>query len=130
MPRDTLLDFFEDFAAFDDTFVVHDDGYRVREVTYRQLAGAVVVPVDYRASAELLQRVAAIVAAKAILVGTEVRLPAGGSVPIWELKTLLAEVGRADVPGARRGATGRPTARDGRALAEIIFTSGATADPK
>ena len=173
MPRDTLLDFFEDFAAFDDTFVVHDDGYRVRAVTYRQLAeaarafagrlggdgvgsgdkvvvwsenraewliafwgcllaGAVVVPVDYRASAELLQRVAAIVAAKVILVGSEVRLPAAGSVPIWELKTLLEENDRADVSGARSAAaTGRrPTARDGRALAEIIFTSGATADPK
>src|SRR6186997_1808896 len=40
MRRETLLDFFEDFASSNDTFVVHDDGYRVREVTYRQLADA------------------------------------------------------------------------------------------
>src|SRR3972149_6154592 len=97
--RETLLDFFEDFAASNDTFVVHDDGYRVRTITYRQLAdasrlfaarlqregvgardkvviwsenraewliafwgclvaGAIVVPVDYRASEDLLRRVA------------------------------------------------------------------------
>ena len=37
MARDTLLDFFEDFAALDDVFVVHDDGYRVRDVTYREV---------------------------------------------------------------------------------------------
>ena len=36
MVRETLLDFFEDFASSDDTFIVHDDGYRVREVTYRR----------------------------------------------------------------------------------------------
>src|SRR5712671_6795872 len=40
MRRETLLDFFEDFASSNDTFVVHDDGYRVREATYRQLADA------------------------------------------------------------------------------------------
>ena len=38
--RDTLLDFFEDFASSDDTFIVHDDGYRTRQITYRQLADA------------------------------------------------------------------------------------------
>jgi hypothetical protein len=31
MARDTLLDFFEDFAHKADTFLVHDDGYRVRQ---------------------------------------------------------------------------------------------------
>src|SRR5476649_1803251 len=38
MRRDTLLDFFADFATRDDTFIVHDDGYRTRSVTYRQVA--------------------------------------------------------------------------------------------
>src|SRR4026208_2032338 len=40
MRRETLLDFFEDFASSNDTFVVHDDGYRVREVPSPQLADA------------------------------------------------------------------------------------------
>ena len=40
MTRETLLDFFHDMSSSDDTFVVHDDGYRVRRITYRQLASA------------------------------------------------------------------------------------------
>ena len=104
MPRNTLLDFFEDFASKDEPFIVHDD--RTREMSYRDLAdasrrfaaklgragirandkvviwsenrgewlialwgsllaGVVVVPVDYRASAELLRRITEIVGAKA-----------------------------------------------------------------
>ena len=38
MSRETLIDFFDDFAQSDDVFVVHDDGYRARSVTYRQVA--------------------------------------------------------------------------------------------
>ena len=38
--RNTLIDFFEDFATSDRPFLVHDDGYRVREVSYRELADA------------------------------------------------------------------------------------------
>ena len=38
MTRRTLLDFFEDFTQRDDMFIVHDDGYRVRQLTYRDLA--------------------------------------------------------------------------------------------
>ena len=171
MPRDTLLDFFEDFASFDDTFVVHDDGYRAREVTYRQLAaaarafaarlgregvradekvviwsenraewliafwgcllaGAIVVPVDYRASEALLQRVAGIVKAKLILVGSEVRPPAAAGPPIWDLKALLDGGGEPTTRAAIPAASTRAPGSNGRALAEIIFTSGATADPK
>ena len=40
VPRNTLIDFFEDFATIDRPFLVHDDGYRVREVSYRELANA------------------------------------------------------------------------------------------
>ena len=174
MARQTLLDFFEDFAAFDDVFVVHDDGYRVRQVTYRQLAesarafaarltaagiGAddkviiwsenraewlvafwgcllarvVVVPVDYRTSDDLLQRIAGIVKAKAILAGDEVKTPAT-TVPVWLVREI--PVGpRPQAPGPSTaginlgpgpGALGL----QGSSLAEIIFTSGATADPK
>src|ERR1041384_3743770 len=98
MRRETLLDFFEDVAGSDEIFIVHDDGYRVRQVTYRELAaqaaafaqrlvahgigaddkvvfwsenriewiaafwgcvqlGTVVVPVDFRASEDLLHRI-------------------------------------------------------------------------
>ena len=38
MRRHTLLDFFEDFSSHDETFLVHDDGYRTREVSYRELS--------------------------------------------------------------------------------------------
>src|SRR5678815_5189484 len=105
MRRETLLDFFEDFSTIDQPFIVHDDGYRVKEMTYREVAAAargfaatlaaagvgagdkvviwsenraewvialwgtlvaraVLVPVDYRASIELLQRITEIVQAK------------------------------------------------------------------
>ena len=40
MARDTLLDFFEDYFISDEPFIVHDDGYRVRAVSYRVLADA------------------------------------------------------------------------------------------
>src|SRR6188768_4444414 len=105
MPRETLLDFFEDISTLPGRFVVHDDGYRVREMSYQSLSGAarafasilrdrgvdpgahviiwsensaewivafwgcllqgvVVVPVDYRASLELLTRIARTVRAR------------------------------------------------------------------
>ena len=40
MRRDTLLDFFEDFASSTDLFLIHDDGYRVRQATYAEVAAA------------------------------------------------------------------------------------------
>ncbi|MBZ5678450.1 MAG: long-chain fatty acid--CoA ligase [Acidobacteriia bacterium] len=40
------------------------------------IAGVIVVPIDYRASADFLQRVQEKVSARAILIGEEVRLPA------------------------------------------------------
>src|SRR5262245_33773970 len=84
------------------------------------LSGIVVVPIDYRASPDFLARVARIVSAKLILVGEDVpSLTAANSAPIWRLHDLEwtdgspppVSIGRDDV-------------------AEIIFTSGATADPK
>ena len=46
------------------------------------LRGAVVVPVDYRASADLLLRVQGIAKTKLLLVGEEVAAPAV-DVPVW-----------------------------------------------
>ncbi|HYP07728.1 MAG TPA: class I adenylate-forming enzyme family protein, partial [Bryobacteraceae bacterium] len=47
------------------------------------LIGAVVVPVDYRASADLLSRVLAIAKGKLLLFGDEVSLPPNMGVPVW-----------------------------------------------
>ncbi|MGE3520601.1 MAG: class I adenylate-forming enzyme family protein, partial [Vicinamibacterales bacterium] len=85
------------------------------------LLGVVVVPIDYRSSPDFLKRVAAIVQARVVLVGHEV--PPIGAVDVaqlWPLHELdwrstasppVVELTRDDV-------------------AEIIFTSGATAEPK
>ena len=127
MARHTLLDFFEDMTSQDDLFIVHDDGYRVRQMTYREmgaaaracaadlaargigaddkvvvwsenrpewvvamwgtlLALAVLVPVDVRASADLVNKIARIVEAKLILVGAEVAREAlGTTMPVEDL---------------------------------------------
>jgi long-chain acyl-CoA synthetase len=84
------------------------------------LAGVVVVPIDYRGSPDFLARVARIVKAKIVLLGQDV--PPIADIPdtaIWHLHEL-------DWPD------GTPTAVDITKddVAEIIFTSGATADPK
>jgi len=163
MTRRTLLDFFEDFTARDDMFIVHDDGYRVRQLTYRELgaearafaaklqaagigpddkvviwsenrpewvialwgcllAKVVIVPVDFRASPDLVVRIADIVDAKLILIGQEVS----------ELATTRTTQ-RLDQwnpePDART-LNPAPGTIEPTSLAEIIFTSGATADPK
>src|SRR2546427_123531 len=84
------------------------------------LGGVIVVPIDYRASADFLARVSRIVAAKLVLVGQD--LPALGAdvgVPIWRLHEI--DWHEATPPAVAIG-------RDD--VAEIIFTSGATADPK
>jgi long-chain acyl-CoA synthetase len=94
------------------------------------LEGVVLVPIDYRASAEFLERVAAIVDARVVLVGDAVdRSSLGSARPIWALSE-LREVFRlktdevAPKPSLDRFEAKADT------VAEIIFTSGATADPK
>ena len=101
------------------------------------MRGVVVVPIDYRASADFLRRVAAIVDAKAILVGDVVDGAAiGGATPVWalhEVFRLKAEATEAEVTEAeatKPGIDHRPSAIDTDTTAEIIFTSGATAEPK
>ena len=37
MPRETLLDFFADLSRTTGTFLVHDDGFRVRSWTYAEV---------------------------------------------------------------------------------------------
>jgi len=164
MRRTTLIDFFEDFSSRPDVFLVHDDGYRTREVTYRELGAlartfareltthgigpddkvviwsenriewvaalwgvllvrAVLVPVDYRASPDLVRRIADLVKAKAILVGEEEARPQdAATAPVWRLVAIAGTSGVTPEVGTS-GLTPET-------LAEIIFTSGATAEPK
>jgi long-chain acyl-CoA synthetase len=97
------------------------------------LEGVVLVPIDYRASADFLLRVAAIVDARAVLVGDAVdRDSLGGARPIWQLSELRGKERVSPTPSHQGGeakaeATTSITAED---TAEIIFTSGATAEPK
>ena len=50
------------------------------------VAGAIVVPIDYRASVDFLKRVQEQVSARAILIGDEVRLPAWSTQPpVYEI---------------------------------------------
>ncbi len=90
------------------------------------LEGVVLVPIDYRASADFLVRVADIVKARAVLVGDAVdREAIGRTRPSWHVSELRS---------LREGGTFRLTEATSEIraedTAEIIFTSGATADPK
>jgi long-chain acyl-CoA synthetase len=94
------------------------------------LEGVVVVPIDYRASAEFLLKVAGIVDAKAILIGDAVDASALGTArPTWNLPEIFRNKPEAssdpDTRLAPRASNPEPTT-----TAEIIFTSGATAEPK
>jgi len=87
------------------------------------LEGVVLVPIDYRASADFLERVATIVDARAVLAGDAVdRGSLGHARPVWHLSELREPV--APKPSQE---VSEAKAED---TAEIIFTSGATAEPK
>jgi long-chain acyl-CoA synthetase len=157
MARDTLLDFFRDFERLPDEFLVYDDGFRSHHYRYEEvaaqarafaarigeagfaendkvilygenrpewiialwgclLAGVIAVPIDYRSSPEFVARIDQIVEARAIVAGDEVSLP--DSPKIWRLGSL----------GSAAPAKTPPIDKD--QIAEIIFTSGATAEPK
>ena len=71
------------------------------------LARAVLVPIDYRASAALVARVAAVVNPRVLLVGDGLTAPAlDGDVEVWPLRNLVehgaATRPAADSSGARR----------------------------
>jgi long-chain acyl-CoA synthetase len=84
------------------------------------LRGAVIVPLDYRASSDLLLRVQAIAKAKLLLAGDEVD-PPPVDIPVWPFHSITwgnYEAKPMSVPISRED------------VAEILFTSGATAEPK
>jgi long-chain acyl-CoA synthetase len=89
------------------------------------LAGVVVVPIDYRSSAELVAKVCRLVDGRVILLGSDISdLPAGmvlGSALQWRFADFDW---RADAPLIPEVAISRDD------ITQIIFTSGATAEPK
>ena len=85
------------------------------------LSGVVVVPVDYRASADLLRRVQAVAAAKVLLVGDEVGEHGLTGMPVWKFSSVEWTAPSLPVPSA-------DVSRED--IAEVLFTSGATAEPK
>jgi len=163
--RETLLDFFHDFAGFSREFLIYDDGFRSHVYRYNQVAalahsfagrlreagfhqddklilygenrpewiialwgalleGVVVVPIDYRSSPDFVQRIHQRVKAKAVLIGDEVSLPESPDNParIWPLASLAAE------DEAQATLLTAHITKD--QTAEIIFTSGSTAEPE
>lgn len=86
------------------------------------LAGVIIVPIDYRTSARFLQHVRQIVDARLILVGEEVQLPMWDRQPlVWRLSELEWTAENCGMLSVRAG-------RDD--IVEIVFTSGATGEPK
>jgi long-chain acyl-CoA synthetase len=160
MARDTLLDFFHDFADLPNEFLIYDDGFRSHHYRYNEIAarahafagrlrdagiakddkiilygenrpewiialwgclleGVIAVPIDYRSSPEFVHRIDEIVHARAIVIGDETSYP--DSSKVW----ILASLNEDGAP-----ATLLPAAINKDQTAEIIFTSGATAEPK
>jgi len=164
MRRDTLLDFFADFAGNAGRFLIYDDGFRSasfgyagivrlarafaarlqrdgfrpgdKVVIYAEnrpewviafwgclLAGVIVVPVDFRSAPEFVRKVCAITNARLALAGAEVSRPElDSSVRLLDLTELAESAGDSPEP--------QPVPARGDTVAEIIFTSGATSDPK
>ena len=85
------------------------------------LEGVVLVPVDYRASAEFLLKVSAIVGARAIVLGDTVRGDMTTGIPLWNIRGLDATA---------EGPHDSVSSAAPDDVAEIIFTSGATSEPK
>jgi len=100
------------------------------------LEGVILVPIDYRASAAFLVRVAEIVSARAILAGDVVDSASltDPARPVWPLAGVRSQflpMADAQVPGTFPGKVPGTCANlTPDDTAEIIFTSGATADPK
>jgi len=86
------------------------------------LAGVVVVPVDFRSAPDFVQRVCAITSARLILLGHEVPKP--------EPCVNAAVLHLPDLAGAAEVFPYKSPETKAGTVAEIIFTSGATSEPK
>ncbi len=184
MPRETLIDFFDDLSNKKGDFIVYDNGYRTWTYTYREvvlsaksfslklrdanlkkgdkviffsenrpewviafwgclLTGLVVVPIDYQSSPDFLKSVKRIVKARLILTGEEASLPSlEDGIPSWRLpdiewfpdsiphedKRVPDHIDNSKVNAVDATHDVDRITRDD--IVEIIFTSGATAEPK
>ena len=87
------------------------------------MSGVVVVPIDYRSSQDFLHRVSRIVSAKLILIGQDIAIPREAPrALLWKLHELEWPEGEPSIV--------EPVEITRDTVAEIIFTSGATAEPK
>ena len=91
------------------------------------LAGAIAVPIDYRSSRDFAERIRAIVDARVVLAGDDVD---SGSIAATEGTDGTDKIWRmADLDWSADGPVPAITiSRDD--IAQIVFTSGATAEPK
>ncbi len=91
------------------------------------LRGVVIVPMDWAAAQGFIERVARQVNAKLIVVARE-RASLNCGIPVVILEDLGEVVSRhsSGIPGARYASP----ALDRNAIAEIVFTSGTTGEPK
>lgn len=85
------------------------------------LRGVIVVPVDYRASDALVQAIQRVAAAKLLVKGDDVASEQAGDLPVWPLSSIEWRPPAAPLEPAT-------VTRDD--IAEVLFTSGATAEPK
>jgi long-chain acyl-CoA synthetase len=85
------------------------------------LAGVIAVPVDFRSSGKVVEKIAGIVEAHALLIGEGLHPPDNLPCPVWPLRD-IARGGASDL------AQFAPAPPDD--VAEILFTSGATGEPK
>ena len=85
------------------------------------LEGVVVVPVEPHSSLDLFQRIERKVQPKAILLGDRVSGVDQSTVPVWRME---------EIEGGSESPPLEQTGIDIDDIAEIVFTSGTTADPK
>jgi long-chain acyl-CoA synthetase len=89
------------------------------------LCGVVVVPIDYRSSPDVLTRIRKIVGAKLVLVGQEVpALEDAADATVWRLQEI------SNTSDSLRASPSPRVEVSADDLAEIIFTSGATGEPR
>jgi long-chain acyl-CoA synthetase len=85
------------------------------------LEGVIAVPVDFRSSPAIVGKVTAITNPRALLIGPGLHPPDGLNCPLWPLTELLT----ANNSGSDSFAAAPPDQ-----VAEILFTSGATGEPR
>ena len=88
------------------------------------LRGAVAVPMDFSAAPEFAARVASQVQARCAVISSERALPASAAMAVLQLENLAARLER------HSGDAYPSPPLDRQAIAEILFTSGTTSEPK